>query len=362
MALPTLAGTRSILSVSFRPAAPAAAARRLLSSSGGGGGGGPLRPVALQLDYYLSAQFAGVAVAERQGLYAARGVRLALLPDCPVGEEARSVRARQDAHPEALAVGTVEQNVLVPVLAKDPSLKMTAVAAMFQESPLGLAALPGNAVLSEPQRAGLRVGAHEDTADLLRALLPAAEVVACHRDDKMGALRRGEIDAVQVYDLMETAMLAGEAAAAGRPAPAFVPLADLGAQLGYSQVIFAPTDALKDAAKIELLKDFLAATFDGWQLARALPAAAADDVEALMAARGVVADHWPAGDRAFTAETVAQCCERVVAAAGPAAAGPAAAGAVDPRRWAAAQAWLAAALPGARRAEGMPIFTQGVWP
>ncbi|CAM9748888.1 unnamed protein product, partial [Heterosigma akashiwo] len=78
------------------------------------------RKVALQLDYYYSAQYAGVAVAERQGLYTERGLELIVLPDCHVGTEAKSVREYQDAHPEALAVGTAEQNVLVPALAQDP--------------------------------------------------------------------------------------------------------------------------------------------------------------------------------------------------------------------------------------------------
>ena len=51
------------------------------------------RRVALQLDYYMSSQFAGVALATKSGLYAKAGIELKLLPTCPPGEEAKHVCA-----------------------------------------------------------------------------------------------------------------------------------------------------------------------------------------------------------------------------------------------------------------------------
>ena len=98
--------------------------------------------VLLQLDYYMSAQFAGVAVAMAHGLYADAKLNVRLSPECPPGEEPQAVLAQQAAAPEALVVGTIEQNVLAPYAAAHGPDKVTAVAAMFGASPLCLAALP----------------------------------------------------------------------------------------------------------------------------------------------------------------------------------------------------------------------------
>ena len=52
--------------------------------------------VSLQLDYYMSAQFAGIASAMGHGLYEEKGINLEFLPICPVGQEMHRVRERAD--------------------------------------------------------------------------------------------------------------------------------------------------------------------------------------------------------------------------------------------------------------------------
>jgi hypothetical protein len=50
-----------------------------------------LKRARLQLDYHMSSQFAGVAVALEKGLYAKRGLDLEILPLCPAGMEVETV-------------------------------------------------------------------------------------------------------------------------------------------------------------------------------------------------------------------------------------------------------------------------------
>ena len=119
---------------------------------------------------------------------------------------------------------------------------------------------------------------HEDTVSLLERLMPSAEVVSVGRVEKLALLRAGEVDAVQVYDVMETMKM--EHDLGGTP-PDVLPLEGVGgARLGYAQVLFASDEALRDPARRELLRDFLAASFEGWQEAGRDPHAAAEAVRA----------------------------------------------------------------------------------
>ena len=53
--------------------------------------------VSLQLDYYMSTQFAGIACAMVDGLYDKAGIDLQFLPICPVGLEMECVRQHRNA-------------------------------------------------------------------------------------------------------------------------------------------------------------------------------------------------------------------------------------------------------------------------
>ena len=79
----------------------------------------PTRRIVFQPDFTLGAQFAGVAVAQAEGIYAARGLQIEVLPPCPKnpGGEVLSVVAMQASMGmSALAVGSTEQNGARPVL------------------------------------------------------------------------------------------------------------------------------------------------------------------------------------------------------------------------------------------------------
>ena len=328
--------------------------------------------VALQLDYFMSAQFAGVAVALRRGLYKAAQLDVSLLPECPPGAEPQHVLAAQAVRPEALCVGTIEQNVLAPwvaaAAAPAPDDGVTAVGAMFGRSPLCLAALPataehggGAAPIFAGAGAAPRVGAHEDTVALLQRLLPRATVIDVPRADKLKMLRAGELDAVQIYDCMEAIALQRELGegAALRLAP-FDTLASgsgdgggddggSGVTLGYAQTVFAPTAALREGdVRRGAMRRFMTATFEGWRLAIDDPAGAAVDVLALQP-RGI--DHFDASADSV-AEAVRRCCGYVkrTSAGGML-------GVIDPAQWDSANRWLLGPAAAARA----PSLEPALW-
>jgi len=311
--------------------------------------------IQLQLDYFMSAQFAGVAVALKSGLYAQANLDVTILPECPPGQEPQFVLAAQAASPAALCVGTIEQNVLAPFAAAHGGgvkSKVTAVGAMFGRSPLCLAALPdpsdpsNTAIGAAAPGKKLTIGAHEDTVELLQRLLPGATVLNVPREAKLAQLRDGTLDAVQVYDCMETLTLqreldASEAKGTLRVA-AFEDLAsettsefeaDKGMEvsLGYAQVVFAPSESLADPLKARAMVRFMAATFEGWRVAICDPQRAC---EAVLSLQPDGVDHFESTAE-FVLEAVKRCCAYVkrTGAGGML-------GVIDPARWRKANAWL----------------------
>lgn len=313
-----------------------------------------MRRVALQLDYHMSTQFAGVAVAMQRGLCPAAGIDLTILPTCPPGQEPAEVHR---AHQQAVAagekltvVGSAEQNVLVADL-RSSGTPVSAVAAMFGASPLALAGLPGSSIRASATvaaaaaatPAGLRIGAHIDTVDLLQRLVPHAQVLPVSREDKLQLLRQGEIDAVQVYDVMETLRLHADL---GAP-PEIVKLEELFSNeegppnLGYSQVLFAPNDALSCSAQRDDVRRLCDVIFEGWKEAIRDPEGAARDVAALVP-RGTLgelegAGHWR-NSQEFLTRSVVSCCEYVKQTRRGGMLGT-----IDPARWDRANIWLQSA-------------------
>ena len=143
--------------------------------------------VVVQLDYFMSTQFAGIAVAEAKGLYKQVGINLELLPTCPVGLEPRRVREAFELRKrKELCIGIIEQNVLIPVLAESGDIDVRAIATMFSRSPLCLAT-----IRPVDKKANLVIGAHEDTVELLHLLNPHTKVIAVSREEKISMLKKG---------------------------------------------------------------------------------------------------------------------------------------------------------------------------
>mmetsp|Transcript_3249 Transcript_3249/g.4678 ORF Transcript_3249/g.4678 Transcript_3249/m.4678 type:complete len:755 (-) Transcript_3249:1665-3929(-) len=286
-----------------------------------------LHSVSVQLDYYMSAQFAGVATAITNNMYEKAGLDLNFLPICPVGHEMRRVRKHADAATSGVTIGSVEQNIFIPTLYDDPALKVQGVAAMFRKSPLCLASVGPMTGKSAVDQEKIVVGAHEDTVSLIKRILSLGpnggeeyDVVASPRATKNSDLKSGKLGAIQAYLTTEVPTLQRElemggddcTATSGVVAP---PLEGMnGAKLGYSQVLFAPEEHIASGDdRREVVKTFLDVTFKGWEMAIRDNEAAASSVEECKAQLGLddeKNDHW---DQSFsyTIQNVGLCCDSV---------------------------------------------------
>ena len=288
--------------------------------------------LAVQLDYYMSPQFAGVASALVNNTYASKGLTdISFLPICPVGLEMERVRIHQHSNPTSLSLGTAEQNIFVPTLKRNPQLKTTAIAAMFAKSPLCIASLPNNA--SENDFNPDIIGTHEDTVDIMRRIFPNHDVVASPRFTKTRDLIDGKVGAIQAYTTTEVPALRMTLGSE----PFVVEMEGCnGAKLGYSQVIFAADECLQDDRK-EIANAFCEATFQGWANVIDNPKEA---VELVKEAKKMLAlddednDHWVDNDD-FELEMIERCSDYVK---GTFAGGKY--GVIDQHRWREANEWL----------------------
>ena len=276
---------RSVINSSSRDVA-----RRALSSSSS-------PDVAVQLDYFMSHQFAGVATALVDGLYASAGIEPHFLPTCPVGLEMANVRAYQDANPSTLAtLGSVEQNIFTPLLHSNPGLRVTGVASMMRQSPLCVASL-------KELNQGDTIGCHEDTVDLLKRIYPQLNIVASPRGTKNSDLLNGTYDGIQAYTTTEVPALQRMLNERGMdPGGLHVSVLEdgvSGVKLGYSQLLFAADEGLSSPDRREATTAFLQSTFDGWQISIRDPARA---IEAVAEAQRMLKlddeanDHWHPSD------------------------------------------------------------------
>ena len=259
--------------------------------------------LALQLDYYMSPQFAGVASAVVNDSYASKGINLSFLPTCPVGLEQANVRNFKDANPSVVTMGTVEQNIFSPTLAANPELKTTAVAAMFGKSPLCIASL------EDPSEGTLKIGTHEDTVDIMKRIFPMHDVVASPRATKNRDLLSGTVGAIQAYTTTEVPALRRSL---GQD-PMFTPLEGLnGTKLGYSQLIFAADECLEGDQRA-IVQAFCEATFEGWAQAIRNPEHAAEMVKEAKKILGLddeSNDHWHPSTE-FEIEMLQNCSDYV---------------------------------------------------
>lgn len=294
--------------------------------------------IAIQLDYYMSPQFAGIASALVNNTYRMKGLAtadLTILPVCPVGLEQERVRIHQNENPTSVSLGTVEQNVFIPTLKRNPQLKTTAIAAMFATSPLCIASLHRKESDSENDNDPPPniIGTHEDTVAIMRRVFPDRDVVSSPRCTKTRDLIEKRVGAIQAYTTTEVPALRMKLG----NEPDVVELEGYnGAKLGYSQVIFAADECLQDDRK-EIASAFCEATFEGWANVIDNPK---DAVAMMKEAKKMLDlddednDHWIDSD-AYELEMIERCIDYV---RGTLTSGKY--GVIDEHRWREANAWL----------------------
>ncbi len=289
--------------------------------------------VALQLDYYMSPQFAGLASALVNNSYSSLGIDIKFLPTCPVGLEQERVRLHQKRYPHAVTVGIVEQNIFIPTLAANPHLKTTAVAAMFHQSPLCIASLPNENNPSDVN--GMKIGVHEDTVELMKRIFPKSEVVASPRSTKNTDLLKNTFDGIQAYTTTEVPALSRALGEGVNPNVTLLEGLN-GAKLGYSQVLFAADECLSGDRR-DVVKKFCKATFDGWKYAIHHPEQAVKQVREAKKMLGLDDennDHWVATSE-FELEMLMRCNDFVKGTfEGDRH------GVIDPSRWCDATDWM----------------------
>lgn len=243
--------------------------------------------VKLQADYApVGAQFAGVAVARQEGVFAQRRCSVEYLsPVVPGNEAASIVHLQQTLSGDDVAVGVSEQSVFLQ--AQADGLPVIAFSAMLQRSPL---ALLGTATGPQFQNLedlrGHAIGVAPDTFRLMEHMLRAAqiddvEVRTVSREDRLDRLISGELLAVQSYSTTEPLELATRL---GMDQPQALNVLSLdgicGIELGYAQVLFATADSLACESRRFAIRTFLGAMYEGWRRALADPLAAAEAVQA----------------------------------------------------------------------------------
>ena len=211
----------------------------------------------MQMDWKFNVQFAGLLLADYQHFYADSGLEVTLRP----WESGMVVPNEVVANPTIL--GCAEQNLILSAQAEGAPIR--AIATLFQSSPLGLMVLPDSNIRSLQDLVGQKVGMHVDGLKVMALvagvshLAPdAIEVVPIPYEDKYARLLSGELAAVQCYAIDEPI---GFQAQSGIE-PVILRLSDYGYG-AYAQVICAHADLL--ATEPEAVKQFLAATFRGWQ-------------------------------------------------------------------------------------------------
>ena len=292
--------------------------------------------VAVQLDYYMSSQFAGIAYAMTEGLYLKAGItNLNFLPICPVGLELERVRDHCNSNTDDAVIGSVEQNIFTPILYQDPTLKLKAIAAMFRTSPLCLASIING---TNDDKDEIIVGAHEDTVSLLKRILKEEKddkfsVISSPRATKNVNLMEGTLDMIQAYATTEVPTL--ERLGVNVKS---LPLEGLnGAKLGYSQMLFSPEEDLINEDKRKIIQSFLHATFEGWGMAIRDVAEASlrvDEAKRILNLDDESNDHWNPSSE-YKIQSVGLCCDYVKETfEGDRY------GVIDSRRWNEANKWL----------------------
>jgi NitT/TauT family transport system substrate-binding protein len=178
-------------------------------------------------------------LADQAGLYVSKNLSVELLP----WESGIVVPERVTANPRIL--GCAEPNLIMAAQASGAPI--TALASIFQVSPLSLMTLPETGITTLDQLVGQKVGMHADGRAVItwvqavRGISPGSiEVVEIPYEHKFDRLLSGELAAIQCYAVDEPLRFAQQCDLN----PVVLTLADYGFD-AYAQVIFAHNDLLK---------------------------------------------------------------------------------------------------------------------
>ena len=214
------------------------------------------QPFGFYLDWLPNAQFAGICWALDRGLYSDSGLDVTLVPWV---EDGRSIVQKVLAG--GLCAGSAEDNLVVAASARREA-QVSAVAAMFQQTPLAVMSRPESAIRSIGDLRAKRVAMHSDGIRILEGMLDLHGISRSDVDlfevtHDLNNLLERRFDAVQGYAVSEPLEFAARGLTVSNftlQHPKLHP---------YAQVIFAP-DALL-VARRQSYERFLQASFAGWR-------------------------------------------------------------------------------------------------
>ena len=211
---------------------------------------------AFYLDWKPNAQFAGICRALDRGFYRDAGLDVVLVP---WADDGRSVVDRVVAG--GLCAGSAEDNLVVAAHARD-HLQVSALAAMFRETPMVVMSRPESGIQSIADLRGKHVAMHCDGIRIMEGML---DLHGISRNDldlvevthDLDNLLTRRFDAVQGYAVAEPLELAARGLAVSTFALRHRMLHP------YAQVIFAPGPLLYTHR--QSYERFLSASFAGWR-------------------------------------------------------------------------------------------------
>ena len=214
------------------------------------------QPFVFHLDWLPNVQFAGICWALDRGLYSDAGLDVTLIPWV---EDGRSIVQKVLAG--GLCAGSAEDNLVLAASARGEG-QVSALAAMFQMTPLIVMSRPESAIRWIGDLRAKRVAMHGDGIRILEAMLDLHGISRTDLDlfevtHDLDNLLERRFDAVQGYAVSEPLELAARGLTVSTftlQHPKLHP---------YAQVIFAP-DALL-AARRQPFEQFLQASFAGWR-------------------------------------------------------------------------------------------------
>ena len=208
------------------------------------------------LDWLPNAQFAGICWALDHGLYDDAGLDVSLVPwqedGCGIVQKVMA---------GGLCAGSAEDNLVVSANARGEA-RVSALAAMFQRTPLVVMSRPETAISSIRDLRGKRVAMHCDGIRILEGMLDLhgisrSEVDLVEVTHDLDHLLQRRFDAVQGYAVSEPLELAAQ----GLPVSTFT--LQHPKLHPYAQVIFA-ADAQLTRQRVSFER-FLQASFAGWR-------------------------------------------------------------------------------------------------
>jgi len=218
-------------------------------------GAEPLKPVAIQLDWFTNVQFAGILVAKEKGWYEEAGI------DLTVKGWQKGISPVEEVVAGRAQIGTDEGTVIIEARAGGKPVK--AIATQFQKSPLCLTSKKDRAIASPKDLIGKKVGVSMPKTVLMTKIILAYEnisydqITPVQTGGDLSLLANDEVIAFAGFINNQPLLMEEK----GYPAT-YLAAFKYGYDF-YSDVFFTTDEMIKNQP--DILKKFMEVTLRGWR-------------------------------------------------------------------------------------------------